>query len=55
MSPWRNRLARSAVILVHGTERLVVRAHPGTFQFFLFSEFRFELLIIADVQDSDRA
>ena len=52
MSPWRNRLARSAVILVHGTERLVVRAHPGLF---LFSEFRFELLIIADVQDSDRA
>ena len=30
MSPWRNRLARSAVISTLATERLVVRAHPGT-------------------------
>ena len=30
MSPWRNRLARSAVTSTLATERLVVRAHPGT-------------------------
>ena len=30
MSPWRNRLARSAVTSTLVTERLVVRAHPGT-------------------------
>ena len=30
MSPWRNRLARSAVTLTLVTERLVVQAHPGT-------------------------
>ena len=30
MSPWRNRLARSAVTSTLVTERLVVQAHPGT-------------------------
>ena len=30
MSPWRNRLARSAVTSTLATERLVVQAHPGT-------------------------
>ena len=29
-SPWRNRLARSAVTQNLETERLVVQAHPGT-------------------------
>ena len=30
MSPFRNRLAPSAVTSTFATERLVVRAHPGT-------------------------
>ena len=35
-SPWRNRLARSAVTSTWATERLVVQTHPGTILFFLF-------------------
>ena len=48
-SPWRNRLARSAVN-VNVTERLVVQAHPGTlFSFNLWDSKRIACSLNCDI------